>query len=151
MNAQQVLQQNKRNTLALLIILLSLFIFRVLAQLIQYRRNLPVLPGFEDWHSATLPYGWLLLCQAVIIVTVLLVISRIYKETYKPYRRRALFLLTAGLVYFLIMLVRLILGVSIMKTHPWMGAILPTIFHLVLAGIVLTIGRYEYRNYRTES
>lgn len=135
-----------RQTSVVLSLLLALFLVRVLAQFIQYFGDLAFLPGFEAWHSATLPYGWLLFSQAVIIAAVVMVITRVHGGNYRCSRLRALVLLWAGVLYFLFMLVRLVLSVTLLPDHPWFGAPLPAIFHLVLAGIVMTIGLYEHGN-----
>jgi hypothetical protein len=125
--------------------LLSLFVFRVFAQLIQYNRNLAFLPGFDTWHSATIPYGWLLVSQLFIIFIILAVIFKIHFETYQCNKRRALILLCLGIIYFLFMTIRFALSLTILQSHPWFGATLPAFFHIVLAAIVIVIGIYDFQ------
>ena len=132
-------------TTTLLIILLLLFLFRVLAQLLQFIGDLPYLPDFEAWHSATIPYGWLLFSQGLIITIIISVIIRIHRMLYRFNKRRGILLLCLGSFYFLFMLARFLLSVTIMTSHPWFGATLPAFFHLVLASIVIVIGLYEYQ------
>lgn len=132
-------------TIKLLYVLLALFIFRVLIQLIQFFGDLSFLPDFESWHSETIPYGWLLLSQGLIIAWVIAVILRIHRMQYRFNEKCALFLLWSGSLYFLVMLARLILSITILTSHPWFGATLPALFHLVLASIVIVTGLYEYQ------
>ena len=44
-------------------LLLGLFVFRVIAQLLVLNLNLPLLPPFDAWHSALLPYPTLVAAQ----------------------------------------------------------------------------------------
>ena len=53
--------------LLLLAIFTAAFLFRVMAQLLQALWPLDVLPSFESWHSATLPYPLLLVSQLAIL------------------------------------------------------------------------------------
>ena len=54
-------------------LLLFLFCLRVLSQLVVYLFDVPFLPAFEHWHSASIPYGVLVFSQLIII----LIFSRI--------------------------------------------------------------------------
>ena len=131
-------------TVVLIISLLALFVFRVLAQLLQYNNDLPYLPGFEVWHSATIPYAWVLVSQLLIISVILAVIFKIHFKTYRRNKKRALILLGFGLIYFLFMTLRFVLSLTILPSHPWFGATLPAFFHMVLASIVIVIGLYDF-------
>ena len=138
----------KQKAVLLLVMLLILFTFRVLAQLLQFGLDMSWLPTFNAWHSATVPYGWLLLSQFVIISIIITVIIKIQRQTYAFKKTRAMILLWLGATYFFIMLVRLIIGFTIMPDHPWFGATLPALFHLVLASIFFVIGIYEQHGYQ---
>ena len=52
---------------AILWFLSALFCLRVLAQLTASVVDTTFLPAFEDWHSATMPYGLLVFFQIVIL------------------------------------------------------------------------------------
>src|SRR3954451_11465610 len=51
-----------------LIVLFALFVFRVLAQLLQWTFPVSWLPSFATWHSATLSYPVLVATQIAIII-----------------------------------------------------------------------------------
>ncbi len=127
----------------LLLVLTGLFAFRVLAQLVQVLHPVSFLPPYEDWHSGALPYGWLVGAQGVILVVCVLVVWGINNNTITPSERKGKILLGVGMVYFLGMCVRLIVGVAIVPDHYWFGAILPTIFHVVLASFVMVYGHFH--------
>lgn len=130
-------------TLKALIILLLLFCFRVDAQLIQLVTDVPFLPGFDAWHSASIPYGVLLGSQCLIIFLALMVILKINKNSYRVNHGRSIGLLWVGWLYFLFMTVRFLLSITIMQSHSWFGATLPAIFHMVLASFLIVLGAYE--------
>ena len=125
--------------------LLLLFGLRVLAQLIQAWHPVTFLPPFEDWASGALPYWLLVLCQAFIIVMCSRVIWRMHQGRTIPSSTRGRVLLTLGTVYFGLMGVRLIIGLTVATDHFWFNAWLPTVFHFVLAGFVLVCGWFHHR------
>ena len=126
-------------------VLMSLFAFRVAAQLLQSRAALPVLPPFEDWHSSVVPYGWLLLAQVLILATLAKIALDFSTGRVRPSRLRGWIWLGAGAVYFSIMVLRLALGATLPDADPWFGRTLPALFHLVLAGFVLVVGSFHLR------
>ena len=130
-------------SLRILSILLLLFCFRVAAQLIQLVTSVSFLPGFDAWHSASIPYSVLLGSQGLIIAVALMVIVKIYKHSYRANNARSTVLLWLGWLYFLFMTARFLLSISIMQSHPWFGATLPAIFHIVLALFLIVLGAYE--------
>ncbi|MEX2132075.1 MAG: sterol desaturase family protein [Pseudohongiellaceae bacterium] len=128
-----------------LVVLLSLFVFRVVAQLLQLTFPVGFLPPFEDWQSGALPYPILLLSQIAISFYGLAMIVRMRQNRIKRSSHAGLVYLTIGGCYFLIMAVRLIAGFSFASEHPWFGQHLPAIFHLVLALFLIVIGLYHIR------
>lgn len=48
-----------------------------------------------------------------------------------------------GGIYLGLMCLRLIIGLTVLPDHFWFGAILPTLFHLVLASFILVYGRFH--------
>lgn len=52
-------------------------------------------------------------------------------------------LLVIGAIYFGLMCVRLIIGLTVAPDHFWFRARLPTLFHLVLACFMLVYGRFH--------
>ncbi|MCZ6640708.1 MAG: hypothetical protein O7F71_03975 [Gammaproteobacteria bacterium] len=134
---------NKKTTVFALTTLLALFCFRVSAQLVQWLHSVPWLPDFESWHSGALPYAWLLVSQGLIIIVFTGVIVRIQLSWYGYYDLRVKLLLAIGWVYFAFMLLRFVLSVTLLPSHPWFGATLPALFHIVLATMLLVLGYYE--------
>lgn len=130
--------------LRLLLTLYFLFIFRVVAQLVQKLSPINILPDFNSWHSATLDYSWLLFFQLLIILVMSVVIQKFSQGNILPNRKTAKYLLIVGAVYFAAMAFRLIAGLSFAKDHYWFGALLPTIFHLVLASFLLTLAKFHF-------
>ncbi|MCA9472666.1 MAG: hypothetical protein MRJ96_00905 [Nitrospirales bacterium] len=126
-------------------ILLVMFCGRVMAQLIQAIYPLSFLPSFDSWHSGALPYGVLVLAQFIIIGICVHVIRGLFNLTIVPSLRRGNMLLGLGGVYLGGMMLRLILGLTIARNHFWFGAVLPTIFHVVLATFLLVYGHFHYR------
>ena len=128
-----------------LIGLSALFLLRVLGQLIQVLYPVGFLPSLESWQGSSIPYGVLLGIQLAIIALVLLIARRIHLGRVIPNRRIGAILLILGAVYFTVMLARLVLGLTVLSGHPWFAKPIPAFFHLVLAGMVLTIGHYHWR------
>ena len=52
-------------------------------------------------------------------------------------------LLVLGWVYFVAMGIRLLSGLTVAPNHFWFGAIVPTLFHLVLACFLLVSGSFH--------
>ncbi len=132
-----------RKYASILLILTGLFAFRVIAQLVQYMSPVNFLPPYEIWHSGALPYGWLVVTQGVILVLCLRIAWNVNNGAIMPSAHKGKILLWLGIVYLVIMCVRLIFGVIILPDHYWFGAILPTIFHLLLASFLMVYGRYH--------
>jgi len=122
--------------------LTGLFVFRVLAQLIQSLYPLPWLPPFEVWHGAVLPYPLLVACQIVIIAALAVITWRVGRDAVvpSPWKFRLCFAL--GIPYFLFMAFRLAAGLTFLADHPWFAKSLPAFFHVVLASFLLLLGHY---------
>lgn len=125
-------------------LLLAAFVGRVVAQLLQLWRPNAWLPPFAAWHSSLLPYPLLLALQALIIGLGLWAIVRVYRGV-APSERLGRVLRTAGVLYAAVMAVRLGLGLTVLRHVPWFASYLPTAFHFVLAGFLLTLGMYALR------
>ena len=120
-----------------------LFCLRVAAQLVALNASLPFIPAFDAWHSATIPY-WLLLASQLLILVVMAAVA--WRFTSGNVRRRPSLgrtVVTLGVIYFGVMLARLVLGRTVFAGHPWLDKILPTVFHLVLATFLLIVGWYH--------
>ena len=126
--------------------LLVLFIGRVSAQLWQYFWPTDGLPSFSDWQSGTLPYPVLVASQFAIIALSLWTITRMMRGKLGPHRRVGLAVLVLGILYFGFMAFRLVAGLTFLKDSPFFGVILPAIFHLVLASMLIIVGLHLRRS-----
>ena len=134
-----------RRHAALLSLLLALFVFRVSAQLVQWVWPTPLLPPFDMWQSGTVPYAVLVASQAIIIAAVVTIILRMRRGRLRPRRRVGTVLLALGALYMLGAAFRLAAGLSFLSHLSFFRATLPSVFHMVLAGIVLTLGHFHFR------
>ncbi len=130
---------------AALSLLLALFVIRVIAQLVQRFWPTPLLPPFEAWHSATLPYPVLVGSQVVIILLVAHQIAQISRRRVKSRRCVGATLLALGAIYMTGAVFRLLAGMTFLAHLPFFNAPLPSLLHMVLAGIVLTLGDFNFR------
>ena len=127
----------------LLWLLLGFFCFRVVAQLAAAVTPLPFLPPFEAWHSGALPYPALVVAQVAIVAVYAWMARGIAVGRTRPRPRLGRFLLVFGGVYFAFMLARLVLGVTFLSELSWWRALIPSIFHLVLAGFLIVAGHFH--------
>ena len=133
-----------------LCLLAILFAFRVMAQLLQAWFPVSYLPAFDSWHSDTVPYGWLLGTQVLILVWCLRIVWNMFEHRVILSRKKGSLLLIVGLLYFGVMSIRFVLGLTVASDHEWFGATLPTMFHLVLASFVILYGRVHHLASRSE-
>ncbi|MEQ8288140.1 MAG: sterol desaturase family protein [Gammaproteobacteria bacterium] len=133
----------------ILIFLFALFLFRVLAQLLQFFYPVSFLPPFAAWQSGALSYSWLLFFQVIICLFCVRVIFQLRKRTLEiSYKAGKIYLFLGGL-YLVIMLYRLVAGFSFASNHPWYSAHLPIYFHLVLAAFLIVMGLYHCNRTRS--
>ncbi len=138
--------QHRNLYVVVLSILLALFCFRVLAQLLQRYLELPFLPPFDAWQSGAVPYNGLLVSQLLIIVFYGWLLRRIASGRMQPSRRQGLVFLIVGLIYFSMMAARLFIGLTGLSEHHWFRSYLPTLFHFVLAGYLIVVGYFHLQN-----
>lgn len=132
-----------RTAARLLWLCTTLFLLRVLAQLVQYLVPLAWLPDFTAWQGSTLAYPLLLSSQLLILLTLGYYARRCAAGRIDPQQRTGRLLIGSGALYFAAMLLRLLLGLTVLSGHAWFDKPLPTFFHLVLAGYILTLGCYH--------
>ena len=106
------------------------------------------LPPFESWHSATVPYGALLVSQAAILLAIGWTAWRFTIGDATPHRAIGVPALVLGGVYFALMALRLVLGLTVLGHLRWFASPLPTVFHMVLAASLLLYGRFHFVNGR---
>jgi hypothetical protein len=124
-------------------ILLALFCFRVLAQLLQLYIEVPFLPPFEAWQSGAVPYKGLLASQILIIVFFGWILQRLASGRIRPSRRQGWIFFIIGLIYFLAMAARLFVGLTGLSGHYWFRSYLPTLFHFVISGYLIVVGYFH--------
>lgn len=125
-----------------LAVLLGLFWFRVIAQLVQALWPTDALPGFEAWHSGTLPYPVLVLSQAAIIAILIWLVRRFWRGGSLGGARLRAALWIFGSLYFAGSLIRFVGGFIFAAQNAFMSAHLPAFFHIVLASAVIVIASY---------
>jgi hypothetical protein len=123
-------------------VLVGLFAGRVIAQPLSL--VVASLPAFESWHSAALPYWLLLASQFGILATLCWTTYRVTIGAISPGRTFGAIVLSFGGVYFLVMIARLVLGLTIFSNIRWFASPLPTVFHLVLASWLLLYGHLHW-------
>ena len=130
---------------ALLGLFTMLFGLRVAAQLVQYASPTRFLPPFDAWQGSGLEYPVLLLGQVVILPAMA---SGAVAVRHGARARKSVgnWLVVLGVVYFGAMSARLVLGLAMLADVAWFAKPLPALFHMVLAGYVLTLGHYHRRH-----
>lgn len=126
-----------------LLALLALFVFRVMAQLVQAVYPVSFLPPFAAWQSGALPYPILLLIQLAIVGYFGRIIWKLHRGMLQPDPVKARVFILIGGLYFAVMLFRLVAGFSFAADHPWLGARIPAVFHLILASFLLIVGFFH--------
>jgi hypothetical protein len=139
---------HSRKYARVLTLLLGLFVFRVIAQFLVLKFDVPLLPSFDAWHSALLPYPLLVATQLAIIALCGSLCIRMYRNAISPHRKLGKALLILGSLYIAVMVLRLTLGFTLLATHSWFSHYLPTFFHFVLAGFVLVLGHFHFTKAR---
>ena len=126
--------------------LTAAFACRVSAQLLVLSYPELPLPAFERWHSEVLPYPILVAFQLAILLMLGSLSQRVFSDQLIPNRKRAKRLRVFGATYFLTMLFRLCLSISVihlpgLSDMAWFQRPLPSFFHLVLASFILILAR----------
>jgi len=125
-------------------VLFALFLCRVVAQPLALVVHSAVLPPFEAWHSGAIPYSLLLASQLLILAASGWISWRFSIGAVEPRRPIGLAAIAVGGLYFLGMVARLVLGATVLSDVRWFASPVPTVFHLVLAGYLLLVGRFHY-------
>ncbi len=133
---------------AVLWILLGLFCFRVVAQLIQSYFSIELLPAFDAWHSGALPYHYLVITQVLIIFLYGYISVRFTNRSVVPNRKLGNIFFYTGLIYAIVMLARLFIGLFV-SSSAWFHAYLPIFFHFVLAAFLIVVGMFHLKFYKS--
>ena len=128
---------------AILWVLSLLFLLRTIGQLIQYLSPVEWLPQLEAWQGSTLPYGFLLFSQLIILAVMVLITRQHASGCVRKSASKGKWLLAFGAIYFAVMTSRLVIGLAHLSMHPWFYKFIPAFFHLVLASFVLLIAGFH--------
>jgi hypothetical protein len=124
-------------------VLSVLFLARIVGQLVQYLNPVAWLPRIELWQGSSLPYGVLLAGQLIILAAMVYISGGHTSGRIQQNPRKGKWLLFFGLVYFVGMAGRLVIGLLGFSMHPWFHTYIPAIFHLVLATFVLLLAGFH--------
>jgi len=128
---------------AWMILLLGLFAVRVILQLQIMLTPRAYFPAFDDWLSALLPYPLLFTSQVLILIGGLLYVWFLFNTRVVQRPKLGCVLYTLGWVYWFVMLIRLVLGFTVLQDSHWFDQTLPALFHLLLANMLMLIGNYH--------
>lgn len=123
-----------------LFILTLLFLGRVMAQLVECFIDINFIPDFEEWHSATLPYWLLFSFQVVILYFMFLATLKAYRGSIRPSKKLGGAFRNLGYVYFFSMIIRHVLGLSLLSHTVWFTSFLSIYFHYVLSLFLIFYG-----------
>ena len=140
-----------KKIIVILWFLFALFCLRVLAQLTTLVVDTSFLPAFEDWHSATMPYGLLVFFQIVILFFMSKTALRFSRKQVRFSKRTGVFILIIGSIYFFAMILRMALGLTVYTESRWFSNYLSTAFHYVLAIFLLLVGWYHHKMAKPKS
>lgn len=129
-----------------LLILLILFVFRVVGQLIVANFDVSFLPPMQQWQSGLLPYPLLVFFQVLIIGLYARICYDFWTGTgffVNPNSKLAKSLTIFGGLYFAAMILRYIIRMTLLPEARWFDGTLPIFFHLVLASFILTVAHYQ--------
>ncbi len=135
---------SKRHAL-LLFGLTALFVLRVGGQALQRWYPLHVLPPFDAWQGSNAPYPLLLSMQLLLVFVMLRVCWRTARGTNPPRRRLGIWLAACGVIYMAGSVLRIVIGLTVADAPAWFSAWISAVFHLVLAGFVLTAAHHYLR------
>ena len=124
-------------------LLTGMFALRVLGQAIQYWYPQSYLPPFNAFQGSRLPYWALLAAQLAILAVMTRFSLRVQTGALIPNRKAGNILGWFGVVYMLGSLSRILVGVLVPSAPAWFSTWIPAMFHIVLAGYVVTICRYH--------
>ena len=125
-------------------VILFIFSCRVIAQFSLTIMDVPFLQPFEAWYSGAVPYTQLLVSQLLIIVVMGLVAWRFHRAQVVAKRKIGIVLLILGVLYFTVMVIRLLVGFADLSEAIWFHRPIPSFFHLVLATFVLLVGHFHF-------
>lgn len=132
----------------LLAVFTLLFILRVCGQILVAITDIGFLPPFAQWYSGLLPYPVLLPIQILIIGVMLKIVLDFARSSgffVKPKPRAAVFIKWFSYIYFLSMVGRYVITMTLYSELRWFNGTIPIWFHMVLAAFLYTFSHYHLR------
>ena len=140
---------NANGSYASLLWLLSfLFAARVIGQAVQRCTPQLFLPPIAAFQGSNLPYGLLLPVQLAILALMAFVSWRVQNGMLAPSLRAGNVLAWLGGIYMAGALARIVVGLAAPGAPEWFRTWIPALFHVVLAGFVLTLAVYHRHRFR---
>ena len=133
---------NCRHTIILFALTL-LFFARVVGQAVQRWLPQSFLPPFVAFQGGSQPYELLLLTQVSILLLMLRVTWGISRGKLVRRERTGHILAWVGGIYMTGSVARILIGVTLPNADAWFKAGIPAFFHLVLAGFIIVLARYN--------
>jgi hypothetical protein len=138
----------RRRYAALLWLFTTLFVGRIMAQAMQRWWPRPWLADFASFQGSSLPYPVLLTMQLLILAVMVRYARRVQCGRFAPNLRSARWLTWFGSLYMVGSLLRIGVGLTVVAAPLWFSTWIPAVFHLVLAGYVLTLALYQHTRLR---
>lgn len=124
-------------------VLTLIFACRVAGQAIQYFQPRPWLPPFHDFQVSEFPYWALLTAQLLILVLMVRSSFAVSGRRLPMSPRAGRTLAWFGSMYMGGSLLRIVIGLFLPSARGWFTAWIPALFHVVLAGWILTLAAYH--------
>lgn len=147
MRTEEVRAMTKERRISLLLIALtSMFVLRVLGQILVVCDLAPWLPPMSAWQSGLLPYPALLAAQILIIALMVRICCDLYRGSgwfFTPRKRLGTWLSVFGSIYLLGAVSRAVLVAIRPEQFAFMAQWIPIVLHMVLASFVVLVGKYN--------
>lgn len=131
---------------SVLVLLTLLFFFRVAGQALVAFFGVAWLPQMAHWYSGLIPYPILLVIQVALLLVMSKLCADISRASgffaiHRPSWSR--YLIPFSAAYAIAMALRYVLTMIYRPGMRWYGGTIPIVFHFVLAGFILVLGRYH--------
>ncbi len=119
--------------------LTSIFSLRILGQMLQALFGFEIFSSASIWMGSSIPYPTLLFTQTTMLMGMLLTNVLIHQEKFSLSEKRSHLLKWTAFFYLGSMLLRLLLGSTLLKEHAWFDKPIPTLTHIFLSQYLLTL------------
>ena len=128
-------------------LLTFLFGLRIAAQALQEWAPLAWLPEAGRFQGSNLPYGVLLAFQLLILAAMFWAAHRVARGEMRHQAAVGRVLLWLGGLYLAGSVLRIVVGVTVAGAPAWFTHWIPAVFHLVLAGFVLSMAAFHLQTH----